>query len=115
MNNGSHLQRGYADGLTFDSLGNDRMTGGGASETFVFDPGFGADVVTDFAQHLSGAGADTISVSTSQFADFAALLAATRKSGANVVITAPNHDTITLLDMTRSLVASHVGDFAFHA
>jgi hypothetical protein len=115
MINGSHVLRGYADGLTFDSLGNDRMTGGGTSETFVFDPGFGADVVADFSQHLAGAGADTISVSTSQFADFSALLAATRKSGANVVITAPNHDTITLLDMTRSLVASHAGDFAFHA
>ena len=115
MNNGSHVLLGYADGLTFDSIGHDRMTGGGASETFVFDPGFGADVVTDFSQHLTGAGADAISVSTSLFADFSALLAATRKSGANVVITAPDHETITLLGMTRALVSSHAGDFAFHA
>jgi hypothetical protein len=115
MNNGSHILRGYADGLTFDSLRNDTMTGGGDSETFVFNPGFGADKVTDFAAHLTGAGADRISVATSQFADFSALLAATRNSGANVVITAPNHDTITLFDMTRRLVAAHSGDFSFHA
>ncbi|MGO8798071.1 MAG: glycoside hydrolase family 113 [Roseiarcus sp.] len=115
MNSGAHVIDGYADGQTFDSSADDRMTGGGARETFVFNPGFGADEVTDFAEHLTGPGADTISVSTSQFADFTALLAATRNAGANVVITAPNHDTITLLDMTRALVASHAGDLAFHA
>jgi hypothetical protein len=115
-NNGSHTIIGLgAVNQTFTSIADDTFTGGGASETFVFQPIYGSDTITDFASYLTGATHDTISLSTSEFANFAAVLAGAQNVGANTVITATNGDTLTLANMTTTALAANPGDFTFHA
>jgi Ca2+-binding RTX toxin-like protein len=90
--------------------GNDTLTGGGGADTFVFNTGFGNDVITDFTAGNAG-GHDFIDFSTSVFADYAAVTAAMTQVGANVVIAA-GADTVTVNNVnTSNLVAS---DFLFH-
>jgi hypothetical protein len=114
-NDGSHTMIGLgAAGQTFTSIGDDTFTGGGASETFVFQPIYGSDTITDFYQYTSGATADTISLSTSEFANFAAVLSGAQNVGANVVITAPTGDTLTLSNLTTTTLAGLSADFTFH-
>jgi hypothetical protein len=113
-NDGSHTIIGLgAANQTFTSIGDDTFTGGGANETFVFTPIYGADTITDFYQFSSGATHDTISLPTSEFANFAAVLSGAQNSGGNVAITAPTTgDTLTLDNMTTSALAQ--ADFTFH-
>ena len=66
-----------ASGQTLTSLGEDKMTGDGAT-TFVLDAIYGADTIANLKSD------DTVSVSQSEFANFSALQDAARKSGANV-------------------------------
>jgi autotransporter passenger strand-loop-strand repeat protein/uncharacterized repeat protein (TIGR03803 family) len=115
-NDGSHTIIGLgAAGQTFTSIADDTFTGGGADETFVFTPIFGSDTITDFASYLTGSNHDTISLSTSEFANFAAVLSGAQNVGANTVITATNGDTLTLANMTTSALAANQADFTFHA
>jgi hypothetical protein len=113
---GSHtiIGLGAAD-QTFTSIGDDTFTGGGANETFVFQPIYGSDTITDFYQYTSGATHDTISLSTSEFANFAAVLSGAQNVGANVVITAPTGDMITLDNVSKAMLSANAGDFTFHA
>ena len=85
--------------------GNDTLTGGNGADTFVFGPGFGNDIITDFGQ-----GPDNIQFDHTVFANFAAVQAATHQVGANTVIT-HGTDTITLQHVTASSL--HASDFLF--
>jgi len=89
--------------------GNDTLVGGLHSDTFVFDSGFGSDIITDFK---AGAGTDdVIEFSSIVFADFEAVLAASSQAGSNVLISAGSSDVITLQNVTLSSL--HVDDFRF--
>jgi T5SS/PEP-CTERM-associated repeat protein len=115
-NDGSHTIIGLgAAGQTFTSIADDTFTGGGANETFVVTPIFGSDTITDFYQYTSGATHDTISLSTSEFANFAAVLGGAQNVGANVVITATDGDTLTLDNVSTAMLNANPGDFTFHA
>ncbi|MGH6724936.1 MAG: beta strand repeat-containing protein [Pseudolabrys sp.] len=83
--------------------GNDILTGGNGNDTFVFGANFGQDTVTDFH---SG---DHIEIDDHQFADFAAIQAASHQVGADVVITLDPGDTITLQHVQLSSL--HASDF----
>ena len=74
----------------------------------MLDPIYGADTITNLTS------ADTVSMSTSEFANFSALQAAAVQSGANVVITATDGDTLTLKNMTLSTLAGLSNNFTFH-
>ena len=115
LNNGGHAIVGAENGLTITSIGNDGMTGGGSGETFVFNPIFGADKIADFAAHDSGAGHDTISLSTADFANFAAVKAAAADAGSNVVIKAADGDALTLVGLNVTTLAGLSADFTFHS
>jgi hypothetical protein len=115
LKNGDHEIVGYANGLTFASLGHDIMTGGGLSEHFVFNSTYGHDVITDFATHDKGAGHDVISLAKTQFANFHALTTAAENSGHNVVITAKDGDTLTLDGLNKATLLTLTADFTFHA
>lgn len=96
------------DQLTGDA-GNDKLTGGAGNDTFIFDPGFGKDVITDF---VAGAGSqDVIEFDHSIFADYAALSAAAVQSGSDVLITVDSANTLTLKNV--SLSSLHTDDFRF--
>lgn len=99
----------------YNSIADDTFTGGGASETFVFQPIYGSDTITDFYQYTSGATHDTISLSTTEFANFAAVTGAATNVGGNVVITAADGDMLTLSNLNTSTLAGLSADFTFHA
>ena len=114
LNNGGNQITGVADGVTLISHGDDVMTGGGSSETFVLNAIFGADTITDLASHASGAGHDTISLSRADFSDFAAVMASATNSGGNAVLHTANDQTLTLLGVNVATLSHLSADFTFH-
>lgn len=110
--------------------GNDRFSGGGGTDTFVFAPvnptttngiyaaGFGKDVITDFTANMNNANHDSLELSSSMFlpgTTATALVNGTAhnaangpvtmaQSGANVVITVDPTDTITLNNVSLSVL-----------
>jgi hypothetical protein len=112
---GSHSIVGYQSNQTFYSIGDDNFTGGGANETFVFQPVYGHDTINDFVSYLTGTGHDTISLSSSEFANVSAALNGTQDVDGSAVITAPNGDTITLVNVSEAMLSANPGDFTFHA
>lgn len=92
--------------------GNDTLTGGNGTDTFVFSgTSFGNDSVTDFDAGSGSSSVDLIEVSTSAFADWAAISAASVQAGSDVVITYDASTSITLEDVTLSNLDA--GDFIF--
>ena len=107
---------GHGAGLILNatSSGGDTITGGGPSDTFVFQRAFGTDNITDFASFLSGSSHDTIALPSSEFANFSAVLNDTTFSAAGATITSPsNGDTLLLKTVTASQMQSASGDFKF--
>jgi Ca2+-binding RTX toxin-like protein len=95
--------------------GNDTLTGGAGIDTFVFKPGFGNDVVTDFS---AGATHDILDLSMSGYATFTALQAAgaLAQVNADVVITLNPLDPTTSDKITLKAVnlsAVDATDFKF--
>jgi hypothetical protein len=81
--------------------GNDVLTGGAGSDRFIFRPGSGADIITDFA---AGAGTDD-KLDLTAFANSFSLgvvLAHTTQSGADTVINFGGGDTITLQNVAKA-------------
>ena len=78
--------------------GNDTLTGGAGKDVFVFAPGFGKDVVTDFNVNK-----DAIDWSALQAAHIAPVLSA---SGSGTLVTFGS-DTITLLGVTPAELSAH--------
>jgi Ca2+-binding RTX toxin-like protein len=109
---------------------NDTLSGGGATDTFVFAPvnptttngiynaGFGKDVITDFTANMNNASHDVLLFSSSMFAagttadtlvggtalNAAGGLVTVAQSGGSVVITVDPTDTITLNNVTLSVL-----------
>lgn len=85
--------------------GDDVLSGGAGRDMFVFGAGFGHDLISDFGQ------GDHIQFAEDVFQDFAAVLAASRQVGSDVVITLDAANAIVLENVAlRSLDAS---DFLF--
>ena len=89
--------------------GNDFLSGGRGSDTFVFAPGFGNDVITDF--NAVAKTQDVIEFDRSVFATVSELLGASSQVGADVVIAAGADDSLTLKNVQLS--AFHADDFRF--
>ena len=110
LNGGGHTLDALAPGQTLIGLGDDKMTGSAAGgTTFVLNAVYGADTITNLTS------ADTVSLPSSEFANFAALTNAATPSGANVVIAASDGDTLTLKNMTLSTLAGLSNNFTFNA
>ena len=108
LNSGGHTLVALTAGQTLTSLGDDKMTGSGAT-TFVLNAVYAADVITNLTS------LDTVSLPSSEFASFTALTNAATQSGANVVIAASDGDTLTLKNMNTAQLAVMTGNFTFHA
>jgi hypothetical protein len=89
--------------------GNDLLVGNGHSDTFVFAPNFGKDVIADFSAR--GQTHDVIQFSKSVFDNFASVLAHATQAGQDVVISADASDSVTLKNTKLSALNSH--DFHF--
>jgi Lipase (class 3) len=114
LENGGNQITGVADGVRLVSHDDDVMTGGGSSETFVLNSVFGADVITDFASHASGAGHDIISLSRADFSDFAAVLSSATQTAGNTLLTTAAGQSIELVGVSIATLAHHSADFTFH-
>jgi serralysin len=130
---GSANFTGHGNGLANtikDGPGNDTLSGGAGADTFVFAPvnptttngiytaGFGKDVITDFTANIGNANHDILLLSASMFVTgttAASLVGGTAhnvaggavtvaQSGSNVVITVDPTDTITLNNVTLSVL-----------
>jgi serralysin len=87
--------------------GNNILTGGGGADTFVFNPAFGKDTITDFH-----AGEDIIRFDHTIFADAASVLSHTADDGhGNAIITLDANNTITLQNVTTATLQQHQSDF----
>ncbi len=100
------LTGGAGDDVLTGGAGADKLTGGTGSDTFAFAAGFGKDTVLDF--DATSASHDVLSFAGGLFADAAAVLAASKQVGADVVITLDTADTITLKNV--SLASLTAGD-----
>ena len=116
-NAGATTTTGHGNDLTIDAVaaGHDTITGGGSSETFVFDAKFGQDTIVDFASHAEGAGHDLISLPSSDFQSFSLMMKAAANIDGNVVITAKDGDKLTLDHLTVAALGGLTGDFKFSA
>jgi hypothetical protein len=89
---------------------NDTLTGGGGSNTFVFNLSFGKETVKDF-----NVGQDVLRFDHTLFANATAsqVLSQTHDSKAGAVIVVDAHDTVTLTGVTVAQLQSHSSDFFF--
>ena len=86
---------------------------GSGTDTFIFKPGFGNDVINNF-----NVDQDTITLDHTMFSQFAnvqELLASSQvaQAGGDVVITVDGNNTITLHNMSLTTLQAHVNDFRF--
>ena len=84
---------------------------GGGGEVFAYQSGFGQSTITGFA--ATGAAHDVLQVPSAMFANAATLLGAAAQVGANVQITDPAGDKITLAGVSLATLAANPGDFKF--
>ncbi|UWQ77573.1 spondin domain-containing protein [Leisingera sp. M658] len=89
-----------ADVLT-GGAGNDQLTGGRGADSFVFNEGFGNDVITDFNTSADGELLDLTGGSFG-FGSFDDLSGSISQDGGNALIDLGNDGTITLLDVQAS-------------
>ncbi len=78
----------------------DTLTVSGSSDSFVFQPAFGIDTINGFAS------TDSMTFSTSDFADWSALQSHMTQSGSSTVITLDASDKITLTNVATSSLQS---------
>jgi Ca2+-binding RTX toxin-like protein len=89
---------------------NDTLTGGGGSDTFVFNPGFGKDKVTDF-----NVSQDTLLFDHTLLAQAMAsqLISQAHDSSAGAVIVVDKADTVTLEGVTVAQLAANPSAIQF--
>ena len=112
--NGSQIVNVRAPGLTIDSGSFATINNGGeASTNFVFDRGFGIDVVNGFQS--AGLGHDVIDLPASDFTSIADVLHNTGDIEGSVWITDPKTgDAIRFAGVTTAELKAHPNDFVFH-
>jgi Ca2+-binding RTX toxin-like protein len=91
--------------------GDDEIYGDGGDDTFVYDAGFGRDVIQDFTP--GEATDDVIEFKDDIFGDFSAVIGAASQNGDDVVIEYDVGNTLTLAGI--QLASLHQDDFRFIA
>ena len=130
LNDGSAALLLYGNGLTIDSgpnqiaitTGADTFATAAASvetitanghtgEVFAYETGFGQSTIKGFV--AAGGSHDILQFPTTMYSDATALLNSAVQVGANVEITDPFGDTLTLNHVARTTLAANPGDFRF--
>ena len=112
LNNGGHTLYALVSGQTLTSQGDDTMVGSSAgATTFLFDGIYGHDTIANFTS------ADTISLPSSEFANFASMdtPSSVANVAGNVVITAADGDSLTIDGLNTTTLASLSGNLTFHS
>jgi len=113
---GAWTTTGHGAGLTIhDIKGVDAITGGGASEDFVFLAGWGNATISDFDKHYTGAGHDIVTLPGSEFVKGDATLLADAKPGDGGVIVTAGQDKLIFTGLTIAELNAGItaGDFKF--
>jgi Ca2+-binding RTX toxin-like protein len=76
------IKGGSGNDVIDGASGNDTLTGGGGKDVFVIAKGRGNDTITDF----NGSAGDTVRLEGSQFTNFAAVKAAMKQVGTDVML-----------------------------
>ena len=97
------LDGGLGKDQLIGGAGDDQLTGGQAADAFVFGPGFGHDVITDFTHD------DRVEFDGGVFQNAQQVLAASQQVGDNTVITVDANNSVTLQDV--ALQSLHAKDF----
>ena len=101
-----NINGGKGKDILVGGAGNDLLTGGqGLPDLFVFNAGFGKDIITDLKNK------DQIQFEAGLFPDAESVLMASKQVGNNVVITLDEDNTITLLGVKLSSLQAD--DFLF--
>jgi hypothetical protein len=108
LNAGGHNLTALASGQTLTSLGEDKMTGDGAT-TFVLDAVYGADIITNMNS------ADTVSLSAAEYAQLSSAIANGAYAGGNATLSFSDGDTLTFKNMTHAQLTALQGNFASNA
>ncbi|MEO6092405.1 MAG: glycosyl hydrolase [Novosphingobium sp.] len=103
------LNGGLGNDILIGGAGDDRLTGGADVDTFAFALGSGKDTITDFAP---GSGEIIQLAYGAAFDTFGEVMAGSRQSGANTIITLTANDTITLLNVTLGSLSAANFSFA---
>ncbi|GAO38655.1 hypothetical protein SCH01S_17_00090 [Sphingomonas changbaiensis NBRC 104936] len=104
------LQGRGGDDVLIGLGGDDRLYGQAGNDTFVFAPGFGRDMVGDFAAHSAGGG-DLVAFQGKAFSGFDDLMAHAAQKGTDVVFTLDANTSLTLHNV--QLAALSAQDFTF--
>jgi hypothetical protein len=99
------LDGGNGKDTLVGGAGDDLLAGGNGADRFVFQAGFGHDVVADFAH------GDQLQFDPAVFASFAAVMSHAQQVGLDVVITDPAGDSVTLSGVQLASLRS--SDFLF--
>ena len=115
---GAWTTTGYGNGLTIDDLeGVDAITGGGASEHFVFAARWGKATISDFSTHFTGTAHDFVQLAKSEFAlgDTTLLADAKLNAAATAVVVTAGTDQLTFTGLTIKELKTAIagGDFTF--
>jgi hypothetical protein len=100
-----HLDGGNGSDVLDGGAGDDRLIGGAGPDRFMFQAGFGHDVVADF-EH-----GDQLQFAPAVFANFTAVMDHAQQVGLDVVITDEAGDTVTLAGVQLASLRS--SDFLF--
>ncbi len=106
------LHGGAGNDWMYGGAGNDTLTGGSGDDTFVFDPGFGKDIITDF---VAGAATDDIIAfeGAPNLMSYTDVLNSAADDGTDTTITLDTDNSIVLKNVVVSDLSSD--DFRFHA
>jgi beta-glucanase (GH16 family) len=105
----------YGAGVTLTAAGGSELMTGGPATNFTFESDFGLAEITNFATNGSTNSRDTLTLPSSEFANFAAVLSDARQVGSATILTAGNGDQLTLDNMTLSGLSMAAGEIAFHS
>ena len=100
-------------GLTFQSQGNDKITGGAGGESFVFGSTFGHATLTDFANYATSATPDHVTMATSSFTSFADMISKSVNSGSAVLISDSAGNSLQINNMTVATLSNLSAEFSF--
>jgi serralysin len=101
---------GSGNDIIVGGSGDDTMNGGAGADNFVFDAGFGHDIIIAFGD--TGTDQDTMDFSVLVFANFAAVQAATHQVGADAHIDFDGSNGIVLSGVNSGNLGAD--DFRFH-
>ncbi|WP_299752710.1 putative Ig domain-containing protein [uncultured Tateyamaria sp.] len=106
------LDGGVGNDWIYGGAGNDTLTGGVGNDVFVFDPGFGEDIITDF---VAGAGTEDIIAfrgAPNLSSSYADVLNSAADDGTDTTITLDTDNSIVLKNVVVSDLSSD--DFRFY-